>query len=273
MKKAVWRCVACERKFAARFHYEQIARLLYCRRPKPFSEVTYAQKRNAALSCMTHAEMLLWRDLASVVNDPSYEMQRRQNARQELKELREKIDRRSEHLERELLVAACDTESFESRVERMLNKMGEFQGIDSKKFFEKAILRYLTAKVRHATWAASLPLLEYLALEWLRDKRSLWRFLDASFVRWKDFKNTTSVRHRSVLIHQSHGSQSFLDECEKRKTTVMGEVVAELQRQRPVNGILAGALRTQNSRELRKSRAKQLRRSRAKQSTIPVTIR
>ena len=217
VKKAVWRCIACERKFAARFHYEQIARFLYCRRPKPFSEVTYAQKRNPSLNCMTHAETLLWRDLASVVNDPSYEMQRRQNAAQELKELREKIDRRSEHLERELLVAACSTESFESRVERMLNKVREFESIDSKKFFEKGIMRYLTAKTQKAAWAASLPLVEYLALEWLRDKRALWQFLGDAFARWKQFQNPTSTRHKSVVIHQLHGSEAVLTYAGNKK--------------------------------------------------------
>jgi hypothetical protein len=270
VKKAVWRCIACDRKFAARDHYEQIARLLYCRRPKPFSEVAYAQKRNASLNCMTHAETLLWRDLASVVNDPSYEMQRRQNAAQELKELREKIDRRSEHLERELLAAACSTESFESRVEKMLNKVREFESIDSKKFFEKGILRYLTAKTRNATWVASLPLLEYLALEWLRDKRSLGRFLDASFARWKDFKNPKSVRHRSIVIHQLHGSQASLDECGEQNIKPMGEIVARLLKQSggsPGDGAdkLNGVLRAQKSRELSKSRAKQ--------PAIRVTIR
>ena len=82
-KNAVRRCIACEGNFRTRFHYEQIASLLYGRRPKSLSEVermTYAQKRNAYLNCMTQAEILLSRDLMSVFNDPSYAMHRRKNA-------------------------------------------------------------------------------------------------------------------------------------------------------------------------------------------------
>jgi hypothetical protein len=262
--------------------------------------MTYAEKLNSCLN-MTRADRLLWRDLASVVNDPSYAMQRRQTAARELKELHEEIDRRNERLDRELLfaaqssagfeaceqigrrnervdrellVAALSSGSFESRAERMLKQVREFASINSKKFFEKAILRYLTAKVRNATWAASLPLLEYLALEWLRDKRALWRFLDAAFARWKDFKNPKSVRHRSILIHQLPGSQSVLEECEKQNTKPIAEIVELLIRDGAANPQeqgaitkLSGALRTQKSRELKSSK------SQAKQPAIPVTIR
>jgi hypothetical protein len=267
-KKAVRRCIGCEGKFRARFHYEQIARLLYGRRPKPLSEVdtmTYPPKRNAYLKCMTHAETLLSRDLASVVNDPSYAMQRRQTASRELSHLQETIERKRERLEGELLVAARSSESFESRAEKMLNK---FASIDSKKFFEKAILRYLIGKVRNATWTASLPLLEYLALEWLRDKRVLWRFLGDAFARWEEFQNPTSTRHKSAVMHQLLGSQSFRENCAERHIEPMAEVVSRLREQcavQPAFDKLHGALRTQKSRQLSKSSAKQ--------SAIPVTIR
>ena len=267
------RCITCERTFATRFHFKRIADLLYCGRYKPLSKAkkkAYAQKRDAFLHCMTNYERLACEDLSAVLGDPNSGPTQMRHAARKLKELREKIDCRSERLERELLVAACSTESFKSRVERMLNKVREFERIDSKKFFEKAIRRYLTAKTRNATWAASLPLLEYLALEWLRDERSLWRFLDASFARWKDFKNPKSVRHRSIVIHQLHGSQASLDECGKQNIKPMGEIVARLLKQSdgsPRDGAdkLNGALRTQKSRELSKFQGKQ--------PAIPVTIR
>jgi hypothetical protein len=113
------------------------------------------------------------------------------------------------------------------------------------------------------------PAREHFETEWLRDKRALWRFLDDVFQRHKDFKNPKSVRHRSVLIHQLLGSQSFRDGCKKRKTTPMGEIVALLIRQggaKPEDaGNLYSSLRAQKSRELS--------RSQAKQSQIHVTIR
>ena len=141
-------------------------------------------------------------------------MHRRKNASRQLAALRKEIERRQKQRYREWVGAACSSESFQSRAERLLNKRAS---IDSKEFFEKAIRRYLTAKVRNATWSASLGLLEYLAFEWLRDDRALWRFLDAAFVRWKDLlKNPKSVRRRSIVIHQLFGSQFSLDECKKR---------------------------------------------------------
>jgi hypothetical protein len=216
--------------------------------------MTYAEKRNAYLNCMTQAETLLSRDLVSVVNDQSYTMHRRVTASLELADLRKEIERRQDHRYGEWVAAACSSESFQSRAERILNK---FANIDSKEFFEKAIRRYLTAKVRNATWSASLRLLEYLAFEWLRDERALWRFLDAAFVRWKDLlKNPKSVRRRSIVIHQLFGSQSSLDECKKRGINPMGEVAAVVIGQGAVKAEeiarLNGALRTQKSRELRK---------------------
>jgi hypothetical protein len=136
--------------------------------------------------------------------------------------------------------------------------------IDSKEFFEKAIRRYLTAKVRNATWSASLRLLEYLAFEWLRDERALWRFLDAAFARWKDLlKNPKSVRGRSIVIHQLFGSQSSLDECKRRGIKPMSEVAAVVSGQGAVKAEeiarLNGALRTQKLRELRKCNARRKR--------------
>ena len=251
------RCITCQGKFHARFHYEQIARLLYRRRPKPLSEVqrmTYAEKRNAYLNCLTQDESLLSRDLLSVINDQSYTMHRRETASRELADLRKEIERRQEHRYGEWVAAACSSESFPSRAGRMLNK---FANIDSKKFFEKAIRRYLTAKVRNATWTAKLPLLEYLAVEWVRDAKALSRFLDAAFGRWRDLLgNPKSVRGRSIIIHQALGSQSCVERCRGRGIKPMAAIAELLIR----NGAakpeefeqLYGALRTQKSRELHK---------------------
>jgi hypothetical protein len=256
-KKFVRRCIACERKFRTRFHYEQIVRLLYHRRPKPLSEVqrmTYAEKRNAYVNCLTQDESLLSRDLLSVVNDQSYTMHRRETASRELADLRKEIERRQEHRYGEWVAAACSSQSFQSRAERMLNKFGN---IDSKKLFGKAVRRYLTAKVRNATWTAKLPLLEYLAVEWVRDPKALSRFLDAAFGRWRDLLgNPKSVRGRSIIIHQALGSQSCVERCRGRGIKPMAAIAELLIR----NGAakpeefeqLYGALRTQKSRELRK---------------------
>jgi hypothetical protein len=256
-KNAIRRCIVCQGKFRTRFHYEQIACGLYRRRPKPLSEVqrmTYVEKRNAYLNCMTQDETLLSRDLLSAVNDQSYTMHRRETASRELADLRKEIERRQEQRYGEWVAAACSSESFLSRAERILKK---FANIDSKKFFEKAIRRYLTAKVRNATWPAALWLFEYLALEWLRDKRALWRFLDAAFGRWRDLLgNPKSVRGRSIIIHQALGSQSCVERCRAQGIKPMAAIVELLIR----NGAakpqefeqLYGALRTQKSRELRK---------------------
>jgi hypothetical protein len=216
----------------------------------------HIQKRDAFLNYMTAAERQACKDSGAVLGDPNSEPAQRQYAAQRLKELRDEIDRRSECLDHELLRAVQSSERFKSRADRMFNKIREFESINSKKFFEKPIRRYLTARLRNATWAASLPLLKYLAVEYVRDPRALWRFLDAAFARWKDFKNPKSVRHRSIIIHQLFCSQFSLDECKERGSNPMGEVAAVVIGQGAVKAEeiarLNGALRTQKSRELRK---------------------
>jgi hypothetical protein len=269
IRERVWRCSTCKQRSRAQFHYEQIAVLLYRRRPKPLSEVermTYAERRKARLDCVTDEEERLLRDLVCVFNDSSCGVERQQKAARQLKELRKEINRRSEQLDDELLIAVQFSESFASRAQRML---GKFTWIDSRKFFERAIVRYLRARVENVTWATSLPLLHYLALEYMRDKRALWQFLDLAFERWKDLlKNPKSVRRRSILIHQSLGSQSFINQCKKSRTQPMAEVVQLVAQGalKPEESVrLNAALRTQQSRELRKHDS---RRKRA----IPVTI-
>jgi hypothetical protein len=230
--------------------------------------LTYAEKRAARLNCPTPEQTLLRRDLAAVVHDPSYSMPRRQTARRELDELRQEIDRKTARLDRELLMSGQSQTSFTSRAERILRKVREFERMDSRKFFERTITRYLTAKVQNATWAASLPLLECLSLEWLRDRRSLWKFLDAALARWKEFNDPKSVRHRSIVIHQLNGSKLFRHTCKERSTTPMRQALRLLGDScapRDEREKLYSALRTQKSREL--SAAKR------KRSAIRVTIR
>ncbi len=71
--------------------------------------------------------------------------------------------------------------------------------------------------------------MEYLALEWLRDKRALWQFLGDAFARWKQFQNPTSTRHKSVVMHQLFGSELSCNLCAKP----MAEIVDRLMKQGP----------------------------------------
>jgi hypothetical protein len=251
------RCITCERTFDTRFRFERIAILLYGRRPKPLSKdekKAHTQKRDAFLNCMTDDETQACKDLSAVLGDKNSEPTQRQYAARRLKKLRVNIDARRERLFGELIASSHSGKSFKSRVERLLNNGSVIRFVPR---FEKAIRRYDLAKRRNATWTAKLPLLEYLAVEWVRDPKALSRFLDAAFGRWRDLLgNPKSVRGRSIIIHQALGSQSCVERCRGRGIKPMAAIAELLIR----NGAakpeefeqLYGALRTQNSRELAK---------------------
>ena len=92
------------------------------------------------------------------------------------------------------------------------------------KFFERleaAIGRYLKAKIEVAHWAGSTPAaglaasmssLQLLALEWLRDKEELWRFLEACLIRWEEVTEPDGVHHQNVCMHNICETKVALDD-------------------------------------------------------------
>jgi hypothetical protein len=254
-KKAVKRCKACERKMPPRFHYEQIASILYCGRQKPLSEVereSEAEKCSAYLDSMTHEETLLRRDLAAVKNDPAYSIKRRNQASNDLDCLRRVIECREKDRFREWVAASSSAGSFPPHAQRLLR---EFERLGAKKFFgrlDRVIQRYLTAKARNATWAASLRLLEYVALEWLRDKRALQGFIKDAFARWEEFENPKSTRHKSAVMHQAYSDCNRFGVAIKPMTQIVDRLLKQGAAEQEKEGAAAkldGALRAQKSKE------------------------
>src|SRR5258708_24237748 len=64
------------------------------------------------------------------------------------------------------------------------------------------IRRYLFAREKGASWVASLPLVQALALEWLRDDKALWSFLEACLSRWREIASNPRSTFRRQAVEQ-----------------------------------------------------------------------
>ena len=195
-----------------RRHYEAIARLLYCcrvKRPSLFQQVM----RNKAVEQFVksrHEENRLEQDLLAVSNDPQYSIDRRRGALQQIDELGKHWEKLAEQQHAEVVELSIASSYNQSKSERMISR---FKKIGRDKFFDRldsAVRRYLKARVKGASWAVSKPatrvpasmsLLQLVALEWLRDKEELWRFLEACLTRWEAVTDPKGIHQQNVMMH------------------------------------------------------------------------
>ncbi len=157
----------------AQLRYKQIARMLYCLRPKPRS------KRQRLVIQAT------WDRAVDCISDA----------------------RREEGWEKyaQAMIArdhwkTADGEPI-TTAKRLVTKWTEQGKRKSLSRLKAIITRYLLAKEMGQNWAKKLPLLHLLALEYLRDERLLWQFIEAAIKRWKTAGGDT--HRRSVVLHQT----------------------------------------------------------------------
>jgi len=56
-----------------------------------------------------------------------------------------------------------------------------------------------------------MPLLHLLALEWLRNKKELWLFLEACLKRWKAVSDPKGMHHQNIMMHNIFETRIALD--------------------------------------------------------------
>jgi hypothetical protein len=165
--------VDCQRR------YERIAHLLLQQRPKPFlrrQEVT-KKKLVEQINKLDH-------DVART-NTDYFTLEPTPEALRQHQDWVESSEKRREELMEQLVESSISPIHFRSRAERMahdVTKQGERQHFEQ---IQIVIQRYLKARINSASWAASLPLLDLLALEWVRDPELLWKFLKFFLQRWE----------------------------------------------------------------------------------------
>jgi hypothetical protein len=246
---------------AARLNYERIASLAYSLRPKPPPAAPPAQvkKFEVLANGMTREDMRWDLDLAAVVNDPHYSIERRKYAQQQRNELHGEIERRHKHHLIEFVTATTSREHWESRAKRWLT---EWHRLGKPRFFqrlENAIRRYLMAREKEQSWISDLEFLHLLSIEWLRDPSLVWRFIEACINRWSKIGDPRSLHRRSVVSHQILGIDPEMLKKQMPKGEAQGWklVVAHLKKidaVAPGDASTAARLRQMSAREIREVR-------------------
>jgi hypothetical protein len=195
-----------------RDHYEAIAKSFYCSRAKRRSPWQQVMLNKAVEKSLTsrHEEERWEEDLLAVYHDPHYSIDRRRAALQELDEFRKQWEQRAEQQHAEIVKLSIVSGHHPSKSRRLISR---FRKDGRDKFFNRldfVIRRYLKARVEGAQWAvsasstgpaASMPLLQLLALAWLRDKENLWRFLEACLRRWDAASDPKGIHQQNVMMH------------------------------------------------------------------------
>jgi hypothetical protein len=204
------------------FHYRAIAKLLYCRRVKRISQFQQVMRKKAVERFLKsrHQEERLEADLLAVYNAPHYSVDRRKAALQEIGDLRKQWEKLAEQQHAEVVELSIRRTHYPSKSQRLISR---FKSIGRDKFFDRidsVVRRYLKARVEGAHWPVSRPdtqlgvsmsLLQLLALEWLRDKDALWRFLEACLSRWEAVTDPNGIHYQNVLMHNICETRIALD--------------------------------------------------------------
>jgi hypothetical protein len=185
--------------------YEEIALGLLCKRSKRLSLMQQVTKNKLTEQIhRSDRDEALWeQDLAAVFNDQSYSLERRREALRQLEEFKNEHERRRERLFGQLVSASLSPIHFEPSMVRLARRR---KRVGESEFFchlDAIICRYLNARESGATWVGSLPLLHLFALEWTRDRESLWDFIEACFQRWEEVTAPMGTHRQSVEMHSS----------------------------------------------------------------------
>jgi len=183
--------------------YEEIAQRLFCKRAKPLSLIQQIAKNKILeqIKQSDHAERLWERDLAAVVNDPSYTLERRREALRQFEEIKNEHEQRREELDEQLVSASLSPTHFAASAVRLAYRRRRFGQCEFFSRLDATIRRYLKAQLNGATWASSLPLLHMLALEWHRNQESLRSFLEGCFQRWEETTAPMGTQRQNVIMH------------------------------------------------------------------------
>jgi len=212
-----------EKRRKVQDHFRAIAGALYCGRLKRRSLFQRVMLTEAVqrFRKSRHEEERWESDLLAVYGDPQYSLDRRRAALQELERFRKEWEQLEEQQYDEIVRLSLVTGCHSSRSLRLIRRLKR-DGPD--KFFDRldsVIRRYLKAKLGGAPWASSgkpdtllgfsTSLLQLLALEWLRDKDALWRFLEACLSRWEAVSDPNGIHYQNVLMHNVCETRIALD--------------------------------------------------------------
>ena len=185
--------------------YEEIALRLLCKRSKRLSLMQQVTKNKLTEQIhRSDRDEALWeQDLTAVFNDQSYSLERRREALRQLEEFINGDEQQRERLFGQLVSASLSPIHFEPSMVGLVRRR---KRVGESEFFchlDAVICRYLNARLSSATWAISLPLLHLLALEWTRDRKSLWRFIEACFQRWEEVTAPMGTHRQNVVMHSA----------------------------------------------------------------------